>query len=126
MFNDEKYKKCINHLIERKYLILLSYIIIFSCIGLGIGFPIMLELVHNYTPVIVGVICGFFSGLYLGLNSIWKVELKIQELYWKSEMLEEIKKYNSNKSLPMAKTVVLVENNQAPSGSENRVKVEEK
>ena len=71
MFNGEKYKKCINHLIEKKVLIVLSYVFIFSCIGFGIGFPIMTELVHNVIPIVISIISGFLIGLYIGLNSIW-------------------------------------------------------
>ena len=116
-FNEIKYKKCIGHLIAIKTCIVISYIIIFACIGAGIGFPIMEYLDEEWHVIAIGAGIGAVIGLIIGLFSTWRVEMKIQESYWRIDVLTELQKQTAiaNKNTPVAKTVVAIENKSNPS-----------
>ena len=116
-FNESKYKKCINHLIRIKILIVISYLIIFGCIGIGIGIPITKQLNQEWYIIAICAGVSAIIGLILGLYSTWGIEMKIQEAYWKIDMLDELKKQTTlgNKSTPIAKTVVAIENKSDPA-----------
>lgn len=114
MFNESKYKKCINHLVEIKISIVLTYLIVFALIGVGVGIPIMLNLTDEFITIVIAGVIGAIVGLIIGLASTWRVEMKIQEAYWRIDMINEIKKQNSTKNTPVAKTVVAIENKQTP------------
>ena len=116
-FNENKYLKCIKHLVAIKALIVLSYIIILACIGAGIGYPIMQYVYDEWYIIAISVGIGAILGLIIGLLSTWRIEMKIQEAYWKIAVLHELRKQtsNSNKNTPVAKTVVAIENKQSPT-----------
>ena len=116
-FNENKYRRCISHLINLKTYIVLGYIILLTIIGIAIGIPIVLEFFANkkfLIAVFAGI--GSFLGLIIGLSSTWTVEMKIQEAYWKIDTLNELKNQTAiaNKNTPVAKTVVAIENKQNP------------
>ena len=116
-FNETKYKKCIGHLIAIKTCIVISYIIIFACIGAGIGYPIMEYLDEDWYVMAIGAGIGAILGLIIGLFSTWRIEMKIQESYWKIDVINELQKQTSiaNKNTPVAKTVVAIENKSNPT-----------
>ena len=116
-FNEKKYKNCINHLIDIKTFIIISYVIIFTCIGIGIGLPLMQKFGNKWYIISLSTGISFIFGLLLGLSSVWRVEMKIQEAYWKIDVMNELKKQSDlyNKKSPIAKTVVAIENTQTPS-----------
>lgn len=118
-FNEVKYKKCIGHLIAIKTCIVISYIIIFACIGAGIGYPIMEYLDEGWYVIAIGAGIGALIGLIFGLFSTWRVEMHIQESYWKIDVLNELLKQTSiaNKNTPVAKTVVAIENKSNPTNT---------
>ena len=112
-FNENKYKKCIKHLETLKTCILLSYFIIFACIGAGIGIMIMNKFFEGKLYVItISAIFGAIIGLILASSETWDIEMKIQDANWKVDVLKELKQqttlYNKN---PIAKTIVSIENN---------------
>jgi len=114
MFSEEKYKRDIGHLISMKTNIVISYIFVFAVIGIGAGIPLMTYITNNYITIVATCGVGALIGLIIGLNSTWRTDLKIQEAYWRIDVLNEIKKQNSIKNTPFAKTVVAIENNQVP------------
>ena len=115
MFNESKYKKCINHLIAIKVSVIIFYILAFALIGAGIGIIIMNEIAKTWTPVIIGASTGALIGLILGVFSTWRIEMKIQESYWRIDVLNEIKRNSEIKNNnPIAKTVVAIENKHSP------------
>ena len=111
-FNESKYKKCIGHLVAIKTCIVISYIIIFACIGAGVGYPIMEYLAEDWYVVGIGAGIGAIFGLLIGLFYTWRIEMKIQESYWRIDVLKELTKQTdiSTKNTPVAKTVVAIEN----------------
>ncbi len=116
-FNENKYKKCISHLVTLKTCIVLGYMVLFSAICAGIGLIIMQEFFEDQLYVIgISTGIGALLGLIVGLSSTWSVEMKIQEAYWRMDILNEIKTQTSiaNKNTPIAKTVVAIENKQNP------------
>ena len=119
-FNENKYKRCISHLVNIKTYTVLGYIVLFMIIGLAIGVPIVIEFFKDKPFLLVipaGI--GAFLGLFIGLASTWRVEMKIQEAYWRIDTLKELKNQTdmANKNTPIAKTVVAIENNQTPDKS---------
>lgn len=124
-FNETKYKNCINNLIATKVCIVISYLIILGLIGAGIGFYIMRKMNEDYYIIAIGAGIGAIIGLMLSLLSTWRVEMKIQEAYWRIDTLKELQKQTSiaNKNTPIAKTVVAIENKQSPQ--EPEIKKEE-
>lgn len=116
-FNEEKYKKCIHHLIAIKICIIISFIIIFMCAGAGAGYPIMKSMNGDWRPITVAIAIGFVIGFIMGLFSTWEIEMKIQEAYWNIDVIRELKKRNelASKNAPIAKTVVAIENKQLSS-----------
>jgi hypothetical protein len=119
MFNENKYKKCVNHLIAIKASIVIGYLAIFALIGAGIGIPIMKQLTNQWYTIVIASTIGGVLGLIIGLFSTWQIEMKIQEAYWRIDLLNELKKQNSSKSA-IAKTVVAIENNQ---GKDSKSKI---
>ncbi len=120
-FNESKYKRCISHLVNLKTYTVLGYITLFMAIGIAIGVPLVMEFFKD-KPFLLVVPAGIgaFLGLIIGLNSTWRVEMKIQEAYWKIDVLKELKNQTSsaNKNNPIAKTVVAIENKPASTKSE--------
>jgi hypothetical protein len=115
MFNENKYKKCINHLIGIKTSIVIVYMMILAVIGGIVGFALMEEITKAPITIIIAVLVGLVIGLIIGLCSIWRVEMKIQEAYWRIDILKELKKQNSSKGAPIAKAIVSIENKQVPN-----------
>ena len=115
-FNEKKYKNCISKLIDIKIFIIIAYLIIFISIGVMASYKIMEHTNHNWIVTAIGVGTGAIVGLLLGCYSTWEIEMKIQEAYWKIDVITELKKQtnNSNKQNPIAKTVVAIENKQVP------------
>lgn len=127
MFNENKYKKCIGNLLAIKTSIIISYFVIFAFIGSAIGWVIMYNFLKEAIYVVViGGIVGAILGLIIGLTSTWRIDMKIQESYWKIDMLNELKKQNDSKGAPVAKTVVAIENKQTPKESTSEVKENKK
>lgn len=116
-FNEVKYKKCIGHLIAIKTCIVISYIIIFAFIGAGIGFPIMEYMSEDWYVMAIAAVVGAILGLIIGLFSTWRIEMRIQESYWRIDVIKELQKQTSiaNKNTPVAKTVVAIENKSNPT-----------
>jgi uncharacterized membrane protein required for colicin V production len=112
MFNENKYKKCINHLIGIKTSIVIFSLVIFAILGGFVGFALMQEFTNEVMTVVISAIVGAIVGIILGLFSTWRVEMKIQEAYWRIDTLNELKKQNSQKNAPIAKAVVSIKNNQ--------------
>lgn len=101
MFNKEKYQKCIGHLVSQKFTIIFVYLLIFAAIGAVVGSIFMFGLNRNETVLFIGIGIGLVIGLIIGISSVWKIDMKIQEAYWRIDLLSEIKKQNfkaSNKS----------------------------
>lgn len=116
MFNENKYKKCIKHLIDIKTTIIIAYTAIFTLIGVGIGVPIMMYKINAVAVVIFTTAIGALMGLCLGLSVTWKIEMRIQEAYWKIDMLNESKKCSEQKNdNPVSKTIISIENKQIPN-----------
>ena len=115
-FNENKYKKCIGHLIAIKTTIVICYLLIFTLIGGAIGYPIMVEIHEEWYVIVIAAVIGSIIGLIIGICSTWRVEMKIQEAYWNIDVINELQKQTSiaNKNTPVAKTVVAIENKQAP------------
>lgn len=112
-FNETKYRKCINHLVSLKASIIIGYIIIFALFGTGISFPIMNEFFYDEFYILgIGAGIGAIIGLLIGLSATWKIEMKIQESFWRIDILKELQNQTSiaNKNIPVAKTVVAIEN----------------
>ena len=103
-FNESKYKRCISHLVNLKTYTVLGYITLFMAIGIAIGVPLVMEFFKD-KPFLLVVPAGIgaFLGLIIGLNSTWRVEMKIQEAYWKIDVLKELKNKTSsaNKNNPI-------------------------
>ncbi|MCI8310351.1 MAG: hypothetical protein HFJ45_09420 [Clostridia bacterium] len=125
MFNEKKYLKCIKNLIGIKASIVIVYIVIFAIIGALIGIPIMNEFTYEETTIIISAVIGGCFGLIIGLSSTWHIEMKIQESYWRIDVINELKKQNLVKSTPVAKTVVAIENKQAPKVEESKTEIKE-
>lgn len=125
MFNEKKYLKCIKNLIGIKASIVIVYIVIFAIIGALIGIPIMNEFTYEETTIIISAVIGVCFGLIIGLSSTWHIEMKIQESYWRIDVINELKKQNLVKSTPVAKTVVAIENKQAPKVEESKTEIKE-
>ncbi len=98
MFNENKYKACINRLILQKFGVIISSFFIFGIIGGGIAFPIMVSLSQKISTVIIGIIIGAIIGLIIGINNAWKIDMQIQESYWRIDVLSELKKQNPKTS----------------------------
>ena len=112
-FNENKYKKYISHLVTLKTCIVLSYFIIFACIGADIGFIIMNKFLNGKLYVItLSAIVGAIIGLILSSFDVWETEKKIQDANWKIDVLKELKNQTNlaNKNT-IAKTIVSIENN---------------
>jgi hypothetical protein len=124
MFNENKYKKCINQLIGVKIAIVICYMLVFAVAGGIIGYEVVQEFINDKVIIIVSIAIGILVGFILGLCSTWRVEMKIQEAYWRIDTLNELKKQNSSKTNSIAKTVVAIENKQLSNPEEN--KLEEK
>ena len=112
-FNEKKYKNCINNLNSLKANFVFIYIIIFSTIGLLIGYTIQYFTNFDWKITVLGACISAIIGLIIGLFSTWEIEMKIQEANWRIDTLNELKKQSSiaNKNVPFAKTVVSIENN---------------
>lgn len=121
MFNESKYKKCISNLLAIKTSIVISYFVIFAFIGSTIGWAIMYNFTDTVITVVIAGIVGAILGLIIGLTSTWRIDMKIQEAYWKIDILNELKQQNVSKSSPVAKTVVAIENKQTPKGEESKI-----
>lgn len=100
MFNEGKYKKCINHLISAKVTIIVLYTIVFLAIGGTAGYAIDIDT----SGMIVGAIVGGIIGIIIGISSTWRIEMRIQEAYWRIDSLNELK--NSNVNLKSASSKV--------------------
>ena len=110
MFNKEKYQKCIGHLVSQKFTIIFVYLLIFAAIGIVIGSIFMFGLNRNETALYIGIGAGLIIGLIVGISSVWKIDMKIQEAYWRIDLLSEIKKQNF-KSINKNKSTDNKENN---------------
>ena len=95
MFNEKKYKGCIGHLISQKAVIVIIYLLIFAIIGFVAGYAITLSADGEITTALVGLAIGAVVGFFIGIFSTWKIEMKIQEAYWRIDMLNEFKMNNS-------------------------------
>ena len=73
--------------------------------------------------VAIAAVIGAILGLMIGLFSTWRIEMKIQESYWKIDVLQELQKQTSiaNKNTPVAKTVVAIENKSNPTNTASQV-----
>ena len=125
MFNEKKYQNCIGHLIGIKASIVIGCLILFAVCGAIIGIPIMNELTHETITIAISAAIGAIIGLIVGFSSTWRVEMKIQESYWRIDILNELKKQSSVKNTPVAKTVVAIENKQSPKVETNKTEVKE-
>ena len=78
---------------------------------------------EDWYVVAIAAAIGAILGLMIGLFSTWKVEMKIQESYWKIDMLHELQKQTSiaTKNIPVAKTVVAIENKSNPTNTASQV-----
>ena len=94
MFNKEKYQKCIGHLVSQKFTVIFVYLLIFAAIGVVVGSIFMFGLNRNETVLYIGIGVGLFIGLIVGISSVWKIDMKIQEAYWRIDILSELKKQN--------------------------------
>ena len=94
MFNKEKYQKCIGHLVSQKFTVIFVYLLIFAAIGVVVGSIFMFGLNRNETALYIGIGVGLFIGLIIGISSVWKIDMKIQEAYWRIDILSELKKQN--------------------------------
>ena len=123
-FNEVKYKKCINHLIAIKACIVISYLIIFAFIGGAVGYPIMEVMDEDWYVIGIAAVVGAVIGLIIGLFSTWKIEMRIQESYWRIDVIKELQKQTSiaNKNTPVAKTVVAIENKPNPTDKKEESK----
>ena len=113
LFNENKYKKGINYLIEQKTSIILGYSILFVCFGAGIGMFLTHKFFNDNLYVIIATTgVGLIIGLLIGCYYAWEIEMKIQEAYWRLDVMQEIKTQTAlaNKNTPIAKTVVAIEN----------------
>lgn len=95
MFNREKYEKCIGHLVSQKFTVIFTYALIFAAIGAGIGCAIMFGADTSEASLFAGLIIGLVIGIMAGISATWKIEMRIQEAYWRIEMLAELKSSNS-------------------------------
>ena len=125
MFYEKKYQNCISHLVGLKVSIVIGCIILFSAFGLIIGIPIMQEITDEEITLAISAGIGAVIGIIVGVSSTWRVEKEIQESYWRVEILNELKKQNSVKNNPVAKTVVAIENKQSPKIEENKTEIKE-
>ena len=119
-FNENKYRRCIKHLVTLKTLTFLLCFTIFAIIGAEIGILIMNNFFEGKLYIVtMSAIIGAIFGLIFGSSASWEVETKIQEAYWKIDILKELKQQTSlaNKNTPIAKTIVAIENK---SGSEQK------
>ena len=115
-FNEKKYRKCINHLVEQKTSVLLGYPILFAFIGAGAGMLITHKFFHDNLYILVAIIViGALIGILIGLSYSWEIEMKIQEASLEIEILQELKNQSSNN---IAKTIVAIENK--PNQSESK------
>lgn len=100
MFSKEKYQKCIGHLVSQKFTIVFVYALVFAAIGIGIGSAIMFGADTSEVSLFAGLIIGLIIGIMAGISATWKIEMKIQEAYWRIEMLAELKNNNSKSTKP--------------------------
>lgn len=95
MFNKEKYQNCIGHLVSQKITIIFIYLLVFAAIGVAIGSVFMFLLDRTEMTLFVCLAVGLVIGIVLGVLSVWKIDMKIQEAYWRIDVLSELKKQNS-------------------------------
>lgn len=110
MFNEAKFKKCINHLIEIKVCIVLFFCAVFAVVGIGVGYFLETNVMDNILVIVISGVIGGIIGILIGAFETWRVEMKIQEANWKIDVLNELKKQSQAKNTPIAKTVVAIEN----------------
>ena len=96
MFNKAKYEKCIGHLVSQKFSVIFTYLIVFAAIGAGIGCAIMFGADTDEFSLIIGLIVGAVIGIITGISATWRIEMKIQEAYWRIDMLQELQNKNLN------------------------------
>lgn len=115
-FNESKYKQCINHLLAIKICIVLSYIIIFAILGAIVAAYFPTTEYNNYV-IIIGICIGTLLGLFLSIFFTWGIDMRIQEAYWKIDVLNELKNQSLlfQKNTPVAKAIVSIENKQHPN-----------
>lgn len=95
MFNESKYQKCIGHLVGIKVSIIIIWTLIFLAAGLGIGYAVSFQ-TGDDVSMAIGAVIGAVIGLIVGFSSTWRIEMRIQESYWRIDMLRELKNNTAN------------------------------
>lgn len=120
-FNEKKYRRCISRLADLKVYVILVCMILLGAVGAGIAYKFRDKMPQEWQVYSTGAGIGVLIGLLIGLLSIWRIEMKIQESYWRIDVLNELRNQTtvatSNKNTPYAKTVVAIENKQSPTNT---------
>ena len=90
----------------------MTLILYFHLLELEYGYSFFQYIRSEWYIIVIPSIIGAFIGLIFGLCSTWGIEMKIQEAYWRLDVMKELKKQTetANKITPIAKTVVAIEN----------------
>ena len=135
-FNENRYKQCIKHLIDLKFFVILLYIALLACIGMGCAYlsikytNILDHIKEPWQVYTIMSVCGGVIGLFTGALSTWSIEMMVQEAYWKIDVIHELKNQTTiattTKNTPFAKTVVAIENKQNPTNTTQVPNIETK